>query len=59
MVRDKGTNTQHHAVGRDHAPWLTDEIGIEGVRVLRSLKAAVDPGRVMNPGVLLPNPSRD
>lgn len=59
MVRHKGTITHHHAVGRDHAPWLTDEIGIEGVRVLRSLKAAVDPGRVMNPGVLLPNPSRD
>ncbi len=59
MVRHHGTITHHHAVGRDHAPWLTDEIGIEGVRVLRSVKAAVDPARVMNPGVLLPSATRE
>ncbi|MCH9799969.1 MAG: FAD-binding oxidoreductase [Actinomycetia bacterium] len=54
MVRHGGTITHHHAVGRDHAPWMEAEIGLEGVRLLRSIKACVDPQRVMNPGVLLP-----
>ncbi len=53
IVKHGGTITHHHAVGRDHAPWLENEIGLEGVRLLRSIKACVDPQRVMNPGVLL------
>lgn len=47
-----GTITHHHAVGRDHAPWLTGEIGVLGVDVLRAVKAGVDPNGVCNPGVL-------
>ena len=27
-----GTITHHHAVGRDHAPWMEREIGSEGDR---------------------------
>jgi len=54
IVANAGTVTHHHAVGRDHAAWLEDEIGIEGMRILRAVKAAVDPEQVMNPGVLLP-----
>jgi alkyldihydroxyacetonephosphate synthase len=49
-----GTITHHHAVGRDHAPWLEQEIGREGVRALRALKAELDPAGIMNPGKLLP-----
>jgi len=48
------TITHHHAVGRDHAPWLEAEIGLEGVRLLRGIKALVDPQGVLNPGVLVP-----
>jgi alkyldihydroxyacetonephosphate synthase len=50
-----GTITHHHAVGRDHAPWMEREIGGEGVRALRALKAELDPAGIMNPGKLLPD----
>jgi alkyldihydroxyacetonephosphate synthase len=49
-----GTITHHHAVGRDHAPWMEREIGGEGVRALRALKAELDPAGIMNPGKLFP-----
>jgi alkyldihydroxyacetonephosphate synthase len=49
-----GTITHHHAVGRDHAPWMEREIGSDGVRALRALKAELDPSGIMNPGKLLP-----
>lgn len=47
------TITHHHAVGRDHAPWLEAEIGLEGIRLLRGIKGIVDPQGVLNPGVLI------
>jgi alkyldihydroxyacetonephosphate synthase len=46
--------THHHAVGTDHAPWMTDEIGALGVEVVRAVQARLDPAGVMNPGKLLP-----
>ena len=48
-----GTITHHHAVGRDHAPWLGEEIGALGLDVLRALKARLDPTGIMNPGKLV------
>ncbi len=48
-----GAVSHHHGVGRDHRPWLPDQIGPIGMRVLRGIKAAVDPNGVMNPGALL------
>ncbi len=48
------TITHHHAVGRDHAPWLEAEIGELGIAALRAVKAQVDPAGIMNPGKLLP-----
>ena len=49
-----GTITHHHAVGRDHAPWLAAEVGDLGVELLRAVKERCDPAGVMNPGKLLP-----
>lgn len=46
--------THHHAVGRDHLPWFALQVGPVGVRVLRALKAELDPTGVLNPGVLVP-----
>lgn len=51
------TITHHHAVGRDHLPWLEREIGPVGVRMLRAVKDALDPTGVLNPGVLIPDQS--
>jgi len=48
-----GTITHHHAVGRDHAPWLPGEIGELGVELLRAAKATLDPAGIMNPGKLV------
>jgi len=53
-IRDSGaTITHHHAVGRDHAPWLPGEISGGGVATLRAAKAELDPAGIMNPGKLL------
>ena len=46
--------THHHAVGSDHRPWLTAEIGELGASVLRAVKADLDPTGILNPGVLIP-----
>ena len=54
IVAGGGTITHHHALGRDHAQWLECEIGPDGVRALRALKAELDPAGIMNPGKLLP-----
>lgn len=48
-----GTISHHHAVGRDHAPWLSEEIGETGIRILSAVKRELDPHGVMNPGAVL------
>jgi alkyldihydroxyacetonephosphate synthase len=54
IVGSGATITHHHAVGRDHLPWLAAEIGPVGVEMLRAVKARLDPAGVLNPGVLVP-----
>ena len=54
IVANGGALTHHHAVGRDHAPWLVSEDGALGVEVLRAVKERCDPAGIMNPGKLLP-----
>jgi alkyldihydroxyacetonephosphate synthase len=54
IAQHGGTVTHHHAVGRDHVPWIAGELGEQGVEALRALKAQWDPAGVMNPGKLLP-----
>jgi alkyldihydroxyacetonephosphate synthase len=49
------TITHHHAVGRDHVPWMRAEVGDTGIAVLRAVKAELDPAGIMNPGKLLPD----
>jgi alkyldihydroxyacetonephosphate synthase len=53
IVEGGGTITHHHAVGRDHAPWMRAEVGDAGMAALRALKAQLDPAGIMNPGKLL------
>ncbi len=48
-----GTISHHHAVGVDHAPYLSAEIGSLGVDVLAAVKRELDPQGVLNPGKLL------
>jgi alkyldihydroxyacetonephosphate synthase len=49
-----GTITHHHAVGRDHAPWMKAEVGELGLELIRAAKERLDPAGIMNPGKLLP-----
>ncbi len=53
IVACGGTITHHHAVGRDHVPYMQAEIGRVGLDVLRAVKAELDPSGIMNPGKLL------
>lgn len=48
-----GTISHHHAVGRDHAPWLAQEIGETGIRILTAIKRELDPRGIMNPGAVV------
>ncbi|WP_240750511.1 FAD-binding oxidoreductase [Microbacterium sp. K27] len=54
IVASGGTISHHHAVGRDHAPWLRAEIGETGVRILRAIKRELDPSGILNPGAVIP-----
>jgi len=54
IVATEGTITHHHAVGRDHAPYMTAEVGELGIEALRAVKGRLDPAGIMNPGKLLP-----
>jgi alkyldihydroxyacetonephosphate synthase len=54
IMASGGTITHHHAVGTDHRPWMTQEVGELGGRILRAVKATVDPAGVLNPGKLIP-----
>jgi alkyldihydroxyacetonephosphate synthase len=54
IVTAGGTITHHHAVGRDHAPYMKAEVGETGLDILRAVKAELDPIGIMNPGKLLP-----
>jgi alkyldihydroxyacetonephosphate synthase len=48
-----GSITHHHGIGRDHRPWLNQEIGELGCAVLRAARLAVDPEAILNPGILV------
>jgi alkyldihydroxyacetonephosphate synthase len=53
IVACGATITHHHAVGRDHAPYMEAEVGRTGLDVLRAVKEQLDPAGIMNPGKLL------
>jgi alkyldihydroxyacetonephosphate synthase len=56
IVDAGGTITHHHAIGREHAPFLGDEVGSLGLELLRAVKERCDPAGIMNPGALLRRP---
>lgn len=48
-----GMLSHHHAVGVEHAPWLSEDISSVGVTMIRSLLDGVDPGHNFNPGKIV------
>jgi alkyldihydroxyacetonephosphate synthase len=53
VIAAGGTITHHHAVGRDHRPWYDRQRPDPFARALRAAKAELDPGGILNPGVLI------
>jgi alkyldihydroxyacetonephosphate synthase len=53
LLRNGGTITHHHAVGRDHRPWYDRQRPDLFADALRATKAALDPASILNPGVLV------
>jgi alkyldihydroxyacetonephosphate synthase len=53
VIEGGGTITHHHAVGRDHRPWYDRQRPGPFAAGLRSAKAELDPGGILNPGVLI------
>lgn len=51
-----GGIAHHHGIGRVRAGYLHLDLGESGVGVLRTLKQALDPQGILNPGNLLPGP---
>jgi alkyldihydroxyacetonephosphate synthase len=54
IVGAGGTITHHHAIGRDHLPWMPAEVGEQGLEILRAVKTRIDPSGILNPGKLIP-----
>ncbi len=50
IVEGGGTITHHHAVGRDHAPWMEQEIGSDGGERAARAEVRARPGRHHEPG---------
>ncbi|MFI5398139.1 MAG: FAD-binding oxidoreductase [Candidatus Binatia bacterium] len=53
VLRFGGTITHHHAVGRDHRRWYDRQRPEGFAKALTAAKAALDPGGILNPGVLI------
>jgi alkyldihydroxyacetonephosphate synthase len=54
IINNGGTITHHHAVGKDHRPFYTQQHSPLFGNILKAAKESVDPKWIMNPGVLLP-----
>jgi len=50
-IKAGGTISHHHGIGYLRSKWLKQELG-EGHNLLQSIKNAIDPNQIMNPGKL-------
>jgi alkyldihydroxyacetonephosphate synthase len=54
LIREGGTITHHHAVGRDHMPWYMAQRPELMGEALQAVKTRLDPKGLLNPGVIIP-----
>jgi alkyldihydroxyacetonephosphate synthase len=57
IVRNGGALSHHHGIGVEHRRWMEGYLGEQGAHWLTAVKAALDPGEILNPGKLVPQPT--
>ncbi|MGI8657262.1 MAG: FAD-binding oxidoreductase [Candidatus Limnocylindria bacterium] len=55
VVSLSGSVSAEHGIGIAKVGWLVPDRGVNAVRAMRAIKTALDPGNIMNPGVLFPD----
>ncbi len=50
-----GTSTGEHGIGLGKRDYLLPEHGAVAIEVMRTLKQALDPHNILNPGKILPS----
>lgn len=50
IVKNGGSMSHHHGIGKMLSPWMEAHLGKEQMDVLRALKRHFDPNNIMNPG---------
>lgn len=53
-IKFGGTLSGEHGIGIAKMKYLKDELGLSGVNMMRSIKEALDPTYIMNPGKMVP-----
>ncbi|MEM6629089.1 MAG: FAD-binding oxidoreductase [Bacteroidota bacterium] len=53
IIKNGGTITHHHAVGKDHRPYYSQQHSPIFGDILKASKKTVDPNWILNPGVLI------
>jgi len=51
-LAEGGSISHHHGIGRGKQNWMKEEHGQAGWELLRTLKQAIDPENIFNPGVM-------
>ncbi|GIE69551.1 FAD-binding oxidoreductase [Actinoplanes palleronii] len=54
FVDGGGTLSHHHAVGTEHARWLSEDVSPAGAGLIGALFAGIDPAAQLNPGKIVP-----
>ncbi|HET7655175.1 MAG TPA: FAD-linked oxidase C-terminal domain-containing protein, partial [Acidimicrobiales bacterium] len=54
VVDHDGSISAEHGIGRAKRRWLTSVRDAADIDAMRAIKGALDPGGILNPGVLLP-----
>jgi alkyldihydroxyacetonephosphate synthase len=50
-----GTISHQHGIGFDHVPYVLQEKGQLGTRILENVRHSLDPSGILNPGILIPD----
>ena len=53
LEKYNGSLKAEHGTGRQIAPFIADEWGMEAYEIMKALKALIDPNNLLNPGVII------